>query len=291
MEFKETLLIHLGGLGDYCLSESTFHSVARHSPTPLVGLGTKRFLGLFEGTFTRIHGIESARWLYLFSSKPSDITWERIVFIGKDREGSLRERWQRFSREPMVFIDMYPEGAFPAPPGTGAGNLETGPTSPIHIEDYQLGQLSRYAITPLRIEPELKPGRRVILYPEKGVRKDKWDSRNFIDLRESLRSRGIETCLVESPDSPLNVPDTVRIGELSDVREFFRRGGIFVSNDSGMAHFAGMCGLATITIFMDFDPLIWHPRGAWHALTRGKDPLDVPSVMDAILARLEPFPP
>jgi len=150
MEFKEILLIHLGGLGDCCLSESVFCSVSRHYAAPVVGLGTKRFLSLFEGYFARVHGIESARWLYLFSSKPADITWERIVFIGKDREGSLRERWQRFSRSPLVFIDMYPDGAF-GEGGTRAARAST------HVEDHQLAQLPAYAIEAVKRRPPPRP--------------------------------------------------------------------------------------------------------------------------------------
>jgi ADP-heptose:LPS heptosyltransferase len=284
MEFREILLIHLGGLGDYCLSESVFHSVARHFNEPLVGLGTRRFLDLFEGYFDRVHGIESARWLYLFSSRPADITWERIVFIGKDREGSLRERWQRFSRSPLLFVDMYPQGAFDAPTASGETRRE-GRALP-HVEDYQMAQLPRFGIEAVRKEISLKPCSRVLLYPEKGFRKEKWPPRNFLDLYLILKAEALDVHVIESPDLPLDLPDKVVLGELSDVRRFFDEGGIFVSNDSGMAHLAGMCGLFTVTVFTDFDPRVWHPRGAYAALKRGEDRVDVETLGEIILAAL-----
>jgi ADP-heptose:LPS heptosyltransferase len=278
MEFKEILLIHLGGLGDFCLSESTFLSISRHFREPLVGLGTRRFFDLFENYFDRVHGIESARWLYLFSSRPSDITWEKIIFIGKDREGSLRERWQRLSRTDFLFVDMYPEGAFGGPIGTQNAH---------HIEDHQLAQLPHFGIEPLRKEISLKPSSRVILYPEKGFKKEKWHHHNFIELYRSLKSKGVDVYIVQPFDLDLSVPEAMTINELSDMKAFLEKGGIFVSNDSGMAHLAGACGLFTLTIFTDFDPGIWHPRGTYQTLKQGQDSIDVRSVEKIILDRLE----
>jgi ADP-heptose:LPS heptosyltransferase len=277
MEFKEILLIHLGGLGDFCLSESTFLSVSRHFREPVVGLGTRRFFNLFEDYFERVHGIESARWLYLFSSRPSDITWEKIVFIGKDREGSLRERWQRFSRTDLLFIDMYPDGAFGGP---------TDAQSEQHIEDHQLAQLPHFGIDPVRKEISLKPSSRVILYPEKGFKKEKWHHHNFIELYRSLKSKGVDVYIIQPFDLDLSVPEAITIDELSDMKAFLEKGGIFVSNDSGMAHLAGACSLFTLTIFTDFDPRIWHPRGTYQALKQGEDHIDVRSVEKIILSRL-----
>ncbi|HEY3276368.1 MAG TPA: hypothetical protein VGJ94_07085 [Syntrophorhabdaceae bacterium] len=277
MNSEEILCIHLGGLGDLCLSESLFQSLRHHFHAPLVGLGTKRFLSLFQEYFDRVHGIESARWLYLFSSRPAEITWERIVFIGKDREGSLRSRWQPFSRSPLLFIEMYPEGAF------GNISLQAQAT---HVEDFQLAQLARHGIGALRKEVSPRPGSRVILYPEKGFKKEKWHEDNFIELYHSLKSRDIETAVMEPFDLRLGLPESITLTELTDVKEFFSEGGIFVSNDSGMAHFAGACGLYTVTVFIDFDPVVWHPRGAGRFLRKGVDEVNTALVEKIIMDRL-----
>ena len=277
MNFDEILCIHLGGLGDLCLSESLFRSLGRHFEAPLVGLGTRRFLSLFQEYFDRVHGIESARWLYLFSSRPSDITWEKIVFIGKDREGSLRARWQPFSRSPLLFIEMYPQGAFEDMPFQAEA---------IHVEDFQLAQLARQGIGALKKEVSPRPGSRVILYPERGFKKEKWHEDNFIELYHSLKSRGIDAVVMEPIDLKLGLPESITLTELSDVKEFFSGGGIFVSNDSGMAHFAGACGLYTITVFSDFDPLVWHPRGAGCFFRKGVDEVNAAVVEKGVMDRL-----
>jgi ADP-heptose:LPS heptosyltransferase len=279
MVFSEVLLIHLGGLGDCCLSESIFYSLSQHFDEPVVALGTKRLLTLFGDYFDRVHGIESARWLYLFSSKPSDITWQQIAFIGKDREGSLRERWQRISRQPLLFIDMYPDGAFNEKQGIETKCL-------IHIEDYQLSQLGQYGIKAIKKEILQKEKGRVIIYPEKGFSKEKWHYRNFLDLYHSLEGQGISTCMIAPADLAQKLPEALSIPDLAEVKKLFEEGGIFVSNDSGMAHLAGACGLYTITIFNDFEPLIWRPRGLGHALKTSQDRIDVASIETIIANQL-----
>ena len=91
-----------------CLSESTFLSLSKHFQKNISALGYPRFFKFFQGYFQTIYSIESAKWLYLFSDYPSETTWKRIVFIGKDRNGELRRRWQVISEEELIFIDMYP---------------------------------------------------------------------------------------------------------------------------------------------------------------------------------------
>jgi hypothetical protein len=303
MDHEEILLIHLGGLGDICLSESTFLSLAGCFGTQIVALGSRRFFDLFPEYFLRTEGIESARWLYLFSDEWSGVTWRRIIFIGKDREGRLRTRWERISKDPLIFVEMYPDYEFRVQPSTPGepGNREMGrsanedsdlepqasrPEPIIHIEEYQLAQLEHYGIRPIRKEIEAKKSSRVILYPEIGMKKDKWPLENFVKLYESLKGKGIETHIIESLGAAVSVGEKLFFQELKDVKAFFFAGGIFISNDSGMAHFAGACGLFTITIFTGFDPATWHPRGVNLSLRAGKDQIDLPTIEARIVETL-----
>jgi ADP-heptose:LPS heptosyltransferase len=63
--------------------------------------------------------------------------------------------------------------------------------------------------------------------------------------------------------------------DLIETKRFFSEGGVFISNDSGMAHLAGVSGLFTITIFTDFNPAAWHPRGRNISLILGRDVSDL----------------
>jgi hypothetical protein len=283
LDNNETLLIHLGGLGDVCLSESVFLSSRKQFGDCLVGLGNKRFLDLFNEYFKRVEGVESRKWLYLFSEKLSGPRWRRIIFIGKDREGILRNRWQAHSEEKVIFIDLYPENAFRVKT-TVCGPSEVEETLNVHIEDYQLAQLSRYKVDPLKNTIRWKKSARVILYPEKGFEKDKWHYENFVNLYHSLAAKGLDVIVLESLGLSVNVDNKVFFEDLTEVKRFFSQGGIFVSNDSGMAHFAAACGLFTITIFAGFDPAMWHPRGRNISLVQGRDISD-PSFLERIITQ------
>ena len=254
MSDNKILLIHLGGLGDVCLSESIFNSLRKHFGNRLVGLGNRRFLELFSEYFASVESIESRKWLYLFSEKLTGPGWAKVIFIGKDRETRLRSRWQGHSEEEIMFIDMYPEGAF------GARMIETNGQK-MHIEDYELTQLRSYGIEPLKKKPVPSISSRVILYPEKGFTKEKWNPGNFLALYALLEAEGVDVTVLESIDLKLNAGRKVFLQDLKEIQRFFAQGGIFVSNDSGMAHLAGASGLFTVTIFSGFDPAIWHPRG------------------------------
>jgi ADP-heptose:LPS heptosyltransferase len=283
LDNNEILLIHLGGLGDVCLSESLFLSFQKQFDDCLVGLGNKRFLDLFQEYFKRVEGVESRKWLYLFSEKLDGPRWRQIIFIGKDREGILRNRWQANSEEKIIFIDMYPEYAFERVCGSTLSKqrmqcealssqgeregvasmalpLEGATRAPV-VEDYQLGQLTPYSVEPLKKKIPWNKSQRVILYPEKGYEKEKWHHDNFVNIYHSLKAHDVDVILLESLGLSVNVDNKVFLEDLTEIKQFFSEGGIFVSNDSGMAHLAGTSGLFTITIFTGFDPVIWHPRG------------------------------
>ena len=273
MDNNEILLIHLGGLGDVCLSESLFLSFQKHFGDCLVGLGNRRFIDLFKEYFVRVEGVESRRWLYLFSEKLGGPRWRRIIFIGKDRESILRNRWQTHSQEEIIFIDMYPENAF----GVGTtGFWSPEPRDKVHIQEYQLAQLAKYGIESLDKTILWKNSSRVILYPEKGFEKEKWHHENFVNLYHSLTTKGLDVVVLESLGLSINVDKRIFFEDLKEAKQFFSEGGIFVSNDSGMAHLAGASGLFTITIFAGFDPAIWHPRGRNISLLQKQDMPDLP---------------
>jgi ADP-heptose:LPS heptosyltransferase len=273
------LIVHLGGLGDICLAESIFLSLHRHFGPCLAGLGNRRFLDLFGSYFTKAYGVESRHWLYLFSEKLTGPDFRRIIFIGKDRQGSIRKRWASYSREELIFIDMYPEGSFPDPRASAVPS----PHERLHIEEYQLRQLGAFGIEPVKAGVGLSGPGPVILYPEKGFAKGKWPAENFLAVRDHLARDGIDTVVLRPADMELP-GETIVIHELSKVKELFSRGGAFVSNDSGMAHLAGACGLATITVFTDFDPAVWHPRGQNISLKQGIDDVDPAAIARMIKA-------
>lgn len=252
--FGEILLIHMGGLGDVCLSESTFYSLTLQFGSKIAAVGVKRYLSLFSQYFVRVEEIQSLKWLFFFSDEKKDFIWERIIFIGKDRDGTLRKRLKAYSNERILFVDMYPE------------------KEKIHVEDYQLRQLWEAKIDAKKKEvtPNFKP--LVIFYPERSIKKKKWEYGKFLEVESILKKKNVPTVWLTQTDSPYALSKSLKIDDLADLKRFFiENGGILVSNDSGIAHLAAACGLYTVTIFLDTDPSIWHPRGRNVSLWEEKD--------------------
>lgn len=237
------LVVHLGGLGDVCLSESTFLSLALHFREKLIAVGNRRFLSLFPDYFSSVHSVEGREWLYLFADGLSGPGWRRIVFIGKDRSASFRQRLAQFSREALLFVDMYPDS-----PGK-------------HVQEYQLAQLRGLGIGPVKKPTPPKSGDKIIVYPEKGYTKQKWPYENFLRLYDGLHSQGASVSLLEPFDTETPHSGSFRFDDLSHVKSFLNQSDLFVSNDCGMAHLAASSGLSTITLFHDTDPTVWHPLG------------------------------
>ncbi len=259
------LLIHLGGLGDVCLSESTFHSLYVQFEGNVHALGYKRFLALFDHYFAQVLSVEERSWLWLFSDLPCAKRWKQTVLVGKDKSGEMRRRLSAVSSEPPLFIDLYPE------------------EERTHVETYQLAQLQKLGVKPLRKEIEELSRRRIILYPERSYTKKKWPYEYFISVHNVLKHKGVDVVLLEAPDLEPSLDDSRQFEDLTETARFFSEGGLFFSNDSGIAHLAAACGLATITLFWDHDPAIWHPRGRNTAVECNAHSPSVEEVVSLIL--------
>jgi ADP-heptose:LPS heptosyltransferase len=263
----DILLIHPGGLGDVCISESTFMSLKRHFGPHIIALGNSRVLEQFEEYFERIESIGSRRWSYLFSESVEGPRWPAIVLIGKDRSGTLRQGLLEIA-DRLVFIRMYPDNEiFPG-------------------EQYQLEQLPGYGITAYPCSIPLRPVRRVILYPEKSITKAKWPLERFLEIWEELKKKGVDTLLVRQrgvdiPHADIDMPDS-----LYGVANLFGTGGIFLSNDSGMAHFAARCGLRAVTFFHDTNPAVWKPKNGVALTFEGRSS-DMNRVVKTVLSLMD----
>jgi hypothetical protein len=262
----DVLLIHPGGLGDVCVSESALLSLRLFFGDRIVAVGTTRVLEQFGEYFVRIESLDSRKWGYLFSDTCCGQRWSAIIFIGKDRDHSLRCRLPQITGR-FLFIDMYPDE------GT------------IHAEGHQLDQLSVCGVTPHRKTiPLLVPGDRIMLYPEAVHEKTKWPIDRFIEVYERLNKAGFGPMLLRQPGLSLPSEDMDMPDGLADVsRLFSERGGLFFSNDSGMAHFAARCGLRTLTVFHDASPAIWKPKNGV-ALVGSSETLNADQVATTIIS-------
>jgi ADP-heptose:LPS heptosyltransferase len=258
-ESDESLLIHMGGLGDICLSESAFLTISLHCKGPIRAVGNARVLELFSAYFTRVESIDRREWAYLFSDSSPGPSWKRIIFFGKDREGSFRTRLSGLTHD-LIFIDLYPDGMS------------------IPVEQHQLAQLAAYGMKPTAAAFPERWTDRIILYAEEGFEKHKWSPENFVRVQEGLAAQGLNSVFVTPPELLLPGVPTLSFDGLPEIAAFLSKGGFFFSNDSGMAHLAARCGLFPTTLFWEADPDIWRPKGSRVVRCKGEGP----SIQEAI---------
>jgi len=119
------------------------------------------------------------------------------------------------------------------------------------VEGYQLRQLAQYNIEAQRKEiiPNIKKRVFLNLCPSTSLKK-MWEEDRFYKLADMLSSKGINSSFI--------FPEM----DLTDIKDMFLSGGVFVSNDSGLAHLAGAMGVYTVCMFnSEFMPPMWRTRG------------------------------
>ena len=209
IENAESLLIHMGGLGDICLSESAFLTISLHCKGPIRAVGNARVLELFSAYFTRVGSIDRREWAYLFSDSSPGPSWKRIIFFGKDREGSFRARLSGLTHD-LLFIDLFPDGMS------------------IPVEQHQLAQLATYGMKPTAAAFPKRWADRIILYAETGFEKHKWPPENFVRVQEGLKAQGLNSVFVTPPESASAGCSYAQLRWPSGNSCLFVKGGLFL---------------------------------------------------------------
>jgi heptosyltransferase-2 len=120
-----------------------------------------------------------------------------------------------------------------------------------------------------------EPQRVVALHPGSGGAVKRWPPAAFAQLAARLASIGYAPLLIAGPQdveiadavlaalpmgmAPVPVARALAVGGLAAL---LARCGAFAGNDSGVAHLAGLLGLAVLVFFGPTDPAMWAPLGA-----------------------------
>jgi len=126
-----------------------------------------------------------------------------------------------------------------------------------------------------------------VIHPGSGGRAKNWPLPNFLLLSGALARMGLSTCFLIGPvelewwsagdraalrDSGAVIEDPTA-DELAAV---LAAAGVFIANDCGPAHLAGLLGTPTLVIFGPTSDRVWRPLGPEVRAIRG-DPQEDPS--------------
>ncbi len=270
-----TLVVHLGGIGDFLLVCPTLPALGEGGTVELVGRRERLNLAVAGNLARAVHDADAVDLHTLFS-EPSE---------------RLRSFLARFERVVAWVRDE--GGVESALRGCGITDVQVFPGLPPedwtrHATEYYLDSLGLAAVPPLCLA--IPPGETpydVVIHPGSGGQRKNWPTGLFFELADALEVRGrcVTWCLGPAEEE-LRLPNGASVlrehslaalaGELAAAR-------VYVGNDSGVTHLAAAAGCSTIAIFGPTEPRIWAPRGDHVTVVQGSPWPRVQDVIDVVL--------
>jgi hypothetical protein len=153
-----------------------------------------------------------------------------------------------------------------------------------HVSDHLLAQLAAWPAAQAAMVQVLRSvasrgvlgrppeGRAVLVHPGSGARRKCWPAERFAALIERLRSEDrpvriimgeveLETWPREEVARIAGVTEVVRPATYVELLDELMKAGVYVGNDSGPSHLAGMIGLPTVALFGPSNAQHWRPMG------------------------------
>jgi heptosyltransferase-3 len=136
----------------------------------------------------------------------------------------------------------------------------------------------------------------IVLHPGAGAQDKRWPVECFVSLARKLNEAGHEVIVVlgevelerwSQTEQALfdGVASLNRPATLVDLLGVISGASVFVGNDSGPAHLAGIIGVPTIALFGPTDPAIWKPIGPRVRVIQNNsiEAITVDQVFDAVI--------
>jgi ADP-heptose:LPS heptosyltransferase len=278
---RNILLFHLGALGDFVLTWPLAMALSRVHPQSRIIYVTHPQKGALA---ERVLGVEStsieAGWHHLYSDA-AQLPATALKFLTSSHSiytfiAGPEDAWAQNVRRLAPQADLCCLDPRPAD-ATG------------HVTDNLLAQLARRPAiagslaqmlssinTRALAFPSRSPGAAakalVTIHPGSGSAEKCWPAENFLELTRRLRSAG-HAVRVLVGDVELDRWPAERIDAFASLAELHRPQtylellsslagtSLFLGNDSGPSHLAGILGLATFCLFGPTDPTVWHPLG------------------------------
>lgn len=274
---RNIAIFHSGALGDFVLTWFIPLALRRLFPDHDITYITHASKGQLARRLlqTQCDNIDVGGWHTLFSDTPKlhvhprallDTTDTAICFTadtGNRFATNLKELAPALS---LVCVAPLPPEGFDA-----------------HITSFYLQQLSQSlpaepfesAIHDLatRALPGTPPASgRVLLHPGAGAMRKCWPLDSYLDLADSLRTRGHELALMFGEAETERFPDrlmdelsqsytVLRPRDFVELTEELLNARMLITNDNGPGHLAAVLGRDVLSLFGPTDPRIWRPVG------------------------------
>jgi len=279
---RNVLIFHLGALGDFVLTWPIAVALGRLHPQSRIfyvthggkGKLAQKALGVdavdVEGGWHALHADGAA--LPPAAEKLLSGAHTVVTFVSDAADAA--DVWAANVRR------LAPEAALVAlqPPPRGAIPDQ------VHASEFLLRQLQPFPALATATEQILRsvaargiggrgtPDGRTLIHPGSGSPAKCWPLERFIELAGRLSAAGREVAFVAgeaelekwpadavaklAAAAPLEKP-----ADLVSLYQLVRTASLFIGNDSGPGHLAGIVGVPTVVVFGPGDPNSWKPLG------------------------------
>lgn len=270
-----TLVVHVGGIGDFLLCCPALLKLSSAGPLELLGNPDRLGLGLVAGAARAVHDINHVGFESVFH-EPGDRFREFIRSFGRaviwmsDKTGLIKKGFRRCG---LKNIKVFPG----LPP----------PAWKDHASAYYLGCLGFGKAPPLRLPVEpVTPCYDVVIHPGSGGKSKTWPADRYLDLARRLKqgNRLVTWCLGPAEEAFSRPEDdsSIRLESLQELSRILGSAYLYIGNDSGITHLAAAAGCRTLAIFGPTDPLVWAPLGQHVTILKGEPWPEPEEVMEVI---------
>jgi len=270
-----TLVVHLGGIGDFLLTCPTLVRLRETASVELLGRRERLDIAVASGIADAAHNTET-------------VDFESVFVEPTPR---LRTFLARFDR---CIVWMRDDGTIQnAIRGCGIEDVSAFPGLPPedwsrHASEYYakcLGMADLPALR-LRFRPETV-SHDVVIHAGSGGKRKNWPVDRFAAVGQWLDSRGLRVAWCRGPaEEDLELPRACAVMpavSLCTLGGILAGSRLYVGNDCGITHLAAAAGCLTVAVFGPTDPRVWAPRGSHVTPVCGSPWPDV----DVVLGELE----
>ncbi|HUW62827.1 MAG TPA: glycosyltransferase family 9 protein [Candidatus Bathyarchaeia archaeon] len=258
-----TLVIHLGGIGDFLLSCPSLAALRGSGPIELLGKRERLQIAVDGGLADAAHDAGACEFDTLFSIPSPRLRGFLAQF----------DRCVAWLRPDAAMLD--------AMCGCGIEEIHAYPGLPPadwvrHASAYYLDCLDLEDPGPPRLSfKDIKdtPDLDVVIQPGSGGRQKNWPLDNFRAVADELTRRGrrIVWCTGPAEEQMQGLGPSLPPMLPASLGRTLARARLYIGNDSGITHLAAAVGCPTLAIFGPTNPAVWAPRGENVRVIQGKE--------------------
>jgi ADP-heptose:LPS heptosyltransferase len=264
---RNVLIFHQGALGDFVVTWPLAMAMGRIFPQSRIIYVSGGNKGKLAERAIRVESTDvEAGWHQLFSETPR---------LPEPATKMLRSAHTVFSFGTLPG-DRWSRNADAIAPDLAIWNLSTrmNPREG-HVSQWLIDDLADFPAGAEAVRQMLRSiaarglgthrptGKLALIHPGSGSDRKNWPAERFLELADKLSSRyDVRFVLgeVELEKSAGRFGNAVTPATYTELYDLLTTASVFIGNDSGPGHIAGIIGVPTITLFGG-DPTTWKPLG------------------------------